>query len=85
MNTGSPPCTTTRGQGGGSLPPGRGAQHGHNWHYSSARHPTPPSTPCQKFDGAMAELKGHVFHLIGVKSANLFIKTKKELTEALRC
>ena len=36
--------------------------------------------PHQKFDGAMEKLKGHVFDLISANSADLCIKTKKELS-----
>ena len=36
-----------------------------------------PTIPLHRFDGATEELKGHIFDLVGARSADLFIKSKK--------
>ena len=38
-----------------------------------------PTLPRQRFDGATEELKGHIFDLVGSRSADLFIKSKKAI------
>ena len=72
MNPGSPPtsdgCGTQTGRHGGrgTGRSGRG----------SRRTTTAPISR-QRFEGATEELKGEIFDLVGSRSADLFIKTKK--------
>ena len=58
--------TTSRQGGRGS---GRGGRH--------SRRNLVPTIPRQRFDGATEELKGHIFDLVGSRSADLFIKSKR--------
>ena len=72
MNPGSPLTSDGRsirtGRHGGRGPgrAGRGNQH-----------KTTATISRQRFDGATEDLKGEIFDLVGSRSADLFIKTKK--------
>ena len=74
MNPGSPPTSDGRGprtgrHGGRGT--GRSGRGGHR--------NTTPTISRQRFDGATEELKGEVFDLVGSRSADLFIKSKKAI------
>ena len=72
MNPGSPPtsdgCGTCTGRHGGR---GTGRSGRGN------RCTTTATISRQRFEGATEELKGEIFDLVGSRSADLFIKTKK--------
>ena len=74
MNPGPPPTSD-----------GRGPQSGHHGGRGTGQggrggcHNAPPTISRQRFDGATEELKGEVFDLVGSRSANLFIKSKKAI------
>ena len=74
MNPGSPPTSDGRGP--------RSGRHGGRGTGRSGRggcRTTASVTPRQRFDGATDELKGEIFDLVGSRSADLFIKTKKSI------
>ena len=60
--------TTVSGRHGGRGP-GRVGRSG--------RRNLVPTIPRQRFEGATEELKGQIFDLVGARSADLFIKSKK--------
>ena len=74
MNPGSPPTSDGRsvrtGRHGGRGPSraGRGGRRG-----------TTTTISRQRFEGATDDLKGDIFDLVGSRSADLFIKTKKAI------
>ena len=74
MNPGSPPTSD------GCVP--RPGHHG-GWATSRGGHGSrcnmTPTIPRHRFEGATDELKGQIFDLVRVHSANLFIKSKKAL------
>ena len=74
MNPGSPPTSDGRGPRSG-----RHGGRGTGRSGRGGRHPTASVTPRQRFDGATDELKGEIFDLVGSRSADLFIKTKKSI------
>ena len=74
MDPGRPPTSTGRGPGSGRQG-GRGTSRGGR----SGRRPTAYTISKHRFDGATEELKGQVFDLVGARSADLFIKSKKAL------
>ena len=72
MNPGSPPTSdgrSTRTGRHGGRGPGRGGR--------GSRRATTATISRQRFEGATEDLKGEIFDLIGSRSADLFIKTKK--------
>ena len=82
MDPGPPPTSDGRGTGtsrqGGTRTGwqgGRGSSRGGR----SGRCNLVPTIPRQRFDGATEELKGHIFDLVGSRSADLFIKSKKAI------
>ena len=74
MDPGPPPTSTGRGTGSGRQG-GRGASRGGR----SGRHNFTPTISKHRFDGATEELKGQIFDLVGARSTDLFIKSKKAL------
>ena len=74
MNPGSPPTSdghgTRPGRHGGWTPSRGGRSSWHNMAPTISRH---------RFEGAMDELKGQISDLVGTRSFNLFIKSKKTL------
>ena len=72
MKPASPPTSDGRGTGTGRQG-GRGSGRG-GW---SGRRNLVPTIPRHRFDGATEELKGHIFDLVGARSADLFIKSEK--------
>ena len=74
MNPGSPPTSD-----------GRGARPGHHGGRTTSRggrgsrRNMAPIIPRHRFEGATDELKGQIFDLVGARSADLFIKSKKAL------
>ena len=72
MKPASPPTSDGRGTGTGRQG-GRGSGRGGR----SGRRNLVPTIPRHRFDGATEELKGHIFDLVGSRSADLFIKSKK--------
>ena len=80
MDPGPPP--TSDGRGTGTSRPGgvRTSRQGGRGSGRGGRHSRRnlvPTIPRQRFDGATEELKGHIFDLVGSRSADLFIKSKK--------
>ena len=72
-----PPPTTSSSVSGWLL---RGGRAGHSGQ------PGRPYTPsCQCFEGETEALKGHIYDLIGSKSAVLFIRTTKQIAGFVRC
>ena len=75
MNPGSPPtsdgCGMRTGRHGGRGP-SRGGR--------GNRRTTTATIARQWFEGATEELKGEIFDLVGSRSTDLFIKTKKAIT-----
>ena len=74
MDPGPPPTSTGRGAGSGCHE-GRGTSRGGR----GGRRNTIPTISKHRFDGATEELKGQIFDLVGARSADLFIKSKKAL------
>ena len=74
MEPGPPPTSAGRGPGSGHQG-GRGTSRGGR----SGRRPTAHTISKHRFDGATDELKGQVFDLVGARSDDLFIKSKKAL------
>ena len=74
MKPGSPPTSDGRGPR-----TGRHGGRGPSRSGRGGRRTTPPMLSRQRFDGATEELKGDVFDLVGSRSADLFIKSKKAL------
>ena len=72
-----PPPTTSSGVSGQPLRGGRASRSGQ---------PGRPYAPSyQYFEGETEALKGHVYDLIGSKSANLFIMTTKQMAGFVGC
>ena len=72
MKPGSPPTSDGRGS--------RAGRHGGRItgrSGCSGRRNMAPAISRHRFEGAMEELKGEIFDLVGSRSANLFIKTQK--------
>ena len=74
MNTGSPPTSDGRGPRSGRHG-GRGTSRGGR----GGRRNAPAPISRQRFDGATEDLKGEIFDLVGSRSADLFIKSKKAI------
>ena len=74
MDPGPPPTSTGRGAGLGRNG-GRGTSRGGR----SGRRNITPTISKHRFDGATEELNGQIFDLVGARSADLFIKSKKAL------
>ena len=74
MDPGPPPTSMGRGAGSGCHG-GRGTSRGGR----GGRRNTIPKISKHRFDGATEELKGQIFDLVGARSADLFIKSKKAL------
>ena len=75
-NAPRPPPTTSSGLVGRPLRGGRGGHHGQ---------PGRPYAPSrQRFEGETEALKGHIYDLIGSKSADLFITTTKQIAGYVR-
>ena len=72
MNPGPPPISDGRG-----MRPGRHGGRGSGRSGRGSRRPPTTTISRQRFDGATEELKGEIFDLVGSRSADLFIKTKK--------
>ena len=66
-----PPPTTSSGVIGRPLRGGRGGRN------AQPGRPYAPSR--QRFEGETEALKGHIYNLIGSKSADLFITTTKQI------
>ena len=75
MNPGSPPTSDGRGTWTGRHG-GQGPGHGGR----GSRRTTTATNSRQRFKGVTEELKGEIFDLVGSRSADLFIKTKKAVT-----
>ena len=73
MKPASPPTSDGRNSTGSSRQGGRGTGRGGH----SGRHNLVPTIPRHRFDGATEGLKGQIFDLVGARSADLFIKSKK--------
>ena len=74
MNPGPPPTSDGRGPRSGRHG-GRGTGRGGHGGCRNAR----PTILRQRFDGATEVLKGEIFDLVGSRSADLFIKSKKAI------
>ena len=74
MNPGPPPTSDGRGLRSGRHG-GRGTGRGGR----GGRRNAPPTISRQRFDRATEELEGEVFDLVGSRSADLFIKSKKAI------
>ena len=74
MDPGPPPTSTGCGAGSGRHG-GRGTSRGGH----GGRRNTTSTISKHRFDGATEELKGQIFDLVGARSADLFIKSKKAL------
>ena len=75
MDPGPPPTSTGRGACGSGRHGGLGTSRGGR----GGRRNTTPTISKHRFDGATEELKGQIFDLVGARSADLFIKSKKAL------
>ena len=74
MSSGSPPTTTSDGRGTGA---GRHGGRGTGRGGCGGRRNMAPTISRHQFEGATEELKGHIIDLVGSRSADLFIKSKK--------
>ena len=74
MNPGSPPTSDGRGPR-----PGRHGGRATSRGGRGSRRNMAPTIPRHRFEGATDELKGQIFDLVGVPSAELFLKSKKAL------
>ena len=73
MKPASPPTSDGQNSTGSNRQGGRGTGRGGR----SSRRNLVPTIPRHRFDGATEELKGQIFDLVGARSADLFIKSKK--------
>ena len=79
MNPGSPPTSDGRGS--------RAGHHGGRatgWSGRGSRQNMAPTISRHRFEGAMEELKGEIFDLVGSCLADLFIKSKKAVANYVR-
>ena len=74
MNPGSPPTSDGRGPR-----PGCHGARATTLGGRGSRRNMVPTIPRHWFEGATDELKGQIFDLVGVHSADIFIKSKKAL------
>ena len=74
MHPGSPPTSDGRG-----AQPGCHGSRSISWGGRGSRCNMTPTIPRHWFIGATDELKGQIFDLVSVRSADLFIKSRKEL------
>ena len=72
MNPGSPPTSDGRGSRVGHHGGRATSQSGCGSRWNMA-----PTISRHRFEGAMEELEGEIFDLVGLHSANLFVKSKK--------
>ena len=82
MNPGPPPTSDGRGPRSGrhgGRGTGRHGGRGTGRGGCGGRRSPPSTISRQRFDGATEELKGEIFDLVGSRSADFFIKSKKAI------